>query len=557
MNRLSSPGLVRTFGVNAAAAHPLSRPSRSWGKMGASAAIVGAVSAVSVLVLALLGEAPSLSGLVAAFGLGLLAARLTSHSPRRRAEAVDGVDRYARLFDPQPLGTLHEVDRERVLGAWGSWLSGDRKEPFRAGYRLVGADGRDAYIDDVTFFAAGREGLPPMLQRHLRDVTRERQLEEQLRQAQRLELLGRVAAGIAHDFNNLLAVISGYAARLSALPARDARDESGHAISAAAERGASLVRQLLAFSRPQPTDSRVVDLNELVRQFAPMLRRVIGEDVEFELRLDAHRLPVEVHPVQIDQVLMNVVVNARDAMPDGGRLTISTWKLDETAVVTVADTGLGMDATTQDRIFEPFFSTKEPGKGSGLGLSTAYGIVRHAGGSLTVSSAPHQGTTFSINVPLAAHEAPSFLDAVVESTAPDGGPETVLVVEDEAALRELESLMLEEAGYDVLTAPNAAEALVVAADNVIDLLVVDVVMPGMSGPQLVAELAARGSDVPVVFISGYGADEVSSRGLLASNAALIEKPFQAEDFLRRVRDVLDCAASTVATKAMPRVDTID
>jgi two-component system cell cycle sensor histidine kinase/response regulator CckA len=394
--------------------------------------------------------------------------------------------------------------------------------------------------------------LPPMLQRHLRDVTRERQLEEQLRQAQRLELLGRVAAGIAHDFNNLLAVISGYAARLSTLPPRDARDESSHAISAAAERGASLVRQLLAFSRPQPTDSRVVDLNELVRQFAPMLRRVIGEDVEFELRLDTHRLPVEVHPVQIDQVLMNVVVNARDAMPDGGRLTISTWKLDDTAVVTVADTGLGMDATTQDRIFEPFFSTKEPGKGSGLGLSTAHGIVRHAGGSLTVSSAPREGTTFSLNLPLAAHEAPSVLDAVIESTAPDGGPETVLVVEDEAALRELESLMLEEAGYDVLTASNAAEALDVAADNVVDLLVVDVVMPGMSGPQLVEELAARGSDVPVVFISGYGADEVSSRGLLASNAALIEKPFQAEEFLRRVRDVLDSAA-----QRMSRLDAVD
>jgi len=505
-----------------------------------------------VLVLVLLGEAPALPGLVAAFGLGLLAARMTSHSAHGRAGAVGGDARYAPLFDKVPLGTLHELDRDRVLRAWSTWISGDRAEPFRAGYRLVGTDGRESRLDDVTFFVPGDDELPPMLQRHVRDVTRERQLEEQLRQAQRLDLLGRVAAGIAHDFNNLLAVISGYAARLSTGRACETRDESGHAISAAAERGASLVRQLLAFARPQPTDSRVVDLNELVRQFAPMLRRVIGEDVELELRLDAHRLPVEVHPVQIDQVLMNVVVNARDAMPTGGQLTVSTWKLDDTAVVTVADTGVGMDASTRDRIFEPFFSTKEPGKGSGLGLSTAHGIVRHAGGSLGVSSAPGEGTTFSINLPLAAHEAPSFLDAVIESPKPAGGPETVLVVEDEAVLQELESLILEEAGYDVLTASNGAEALAVAGDHVLDLLVVDVVMPGLSGPQLVAELAARGSDVPVVFISGYGADEVSNRGLLAPNAALIEKPFHAEQFLRRVREVLDGAA-----RALPRVDAVD
>src|SRR5690349_15641433 len=303
MQSVSSPGPGRTFGVDATGDHPLVRPSRDWGTKRASAAAAGAVSAVSVLVLVLLGEARALPGLLAAFGLGLLAARMTSHSARGRAGAVKGDDRYAAVFDRVPPGTLHELDRERVLRAWSTWISGDRTEPFRAGYRLVGTDGRESRIDDVTFFVPGNDGFPPMLQRHVRDVTRERQLEEQLRQAQRLDLLGRVAAGIAHDFNNLLAVISGYAARLSTGPAYETHDESGRAISAAAERGASLVRQLLAFARPHPTDSRVVDLNELVRQFAPMLRRVIGEDVELELRLDAHRLPVEVHPVQIDQVL--------------------------------------------------------------------------------------------------------------------------------------------------------------------------------------------------------------------------------------------------------------
>jgi signal transduction histidine kinase/ActR/RegA family two-component response regulator len=576
---MSSIDLARAFGVGAAGEHPLLRLPRSWRHRRAGTAFVGAVSGVSVLVLAVLGVVPTLPGLavVAAFGLGLLAARLTSRSSRERAEAATLGGHHAPLFDHLPVGTLvmrasdlelvymspeverllgvsrttthtlddllsarvHELDRERVLGAWQSWLSGRRSEPFRAGYRLVGADGRVVCVEDVTFLVVEDDDGPPTLRRHLLDRTRQRQLEEQLRQAQRLELLGRLAAGVAHDFNNLLAVITGYATRLSAPLPRHARDESTHAITAAAERGASLVRQLLAFSRPQSTDSRVVDLNDLVREFAPLLRRVIGEDLEFRLRLDSHRLPVEVHPVQIDQVLMNIAVNARDAMPDGGRLTISTWKLDGTASVTVSDTGVGMDAATQDRIFEPFFSTKEPGKGSGLGLSTAYGIMRHAGGSLTVSSVPGDGTTFSINLPLASNDVPSFLDATVDPAAPDGGPETVLVVEDEPALRELESLMLEDAGYHVLTAANAAEALVVAAENVIDLLVVDVVMPGMSGPQLVEELAARDSDVPTVFVSGYGAHEISNRGLETGKTALIEKPFQAEVFLRRVRDVLD------------------
>ena len=224
MHGMSSPGLGRTFGVNAAGDLPLVRPSRSRRTKRASAAAVGAVSAVSVLVLVLLGAAPALPGLFAAFGLGLLAARMTF--PSAHGRAVGGDERYARLFDQIPLGTLHELDRERVLRAWSSWISGDRTQPFRAGYRLVGADGRDAVVDDVTFFVPGHDGLPTLLQRHLRDVTRERQLEEQLRQAQRLELLGRVAAGIAHDFNNLLAVISGYATRLSTLGApRGARRE--------------------------------------------------------------------------------------------------------------------------------------------------------------------------------------------------------------------------------------------------------------------------------------------------------------------------------------------
>ena len=250
-------------------------------------------------------------------------------------------------------------------------------------------------------------------------------------QAQRLELLGHLAGGVAHDFNNLLAVIAGYCDRLgSQLPATK-RYESVAAIGAAAQRGSSLVRQLLAFSRPQPVELGLVDINSLVREFAPMLRRVIGEDVELEVLLERGRLPVEAHPVQIDQILMNLVVNARDAMPYGGRLTITTGTAGagdggdapdgDAALIIVSDTGCGMDAATQARIFEPFYSTKEPGKGSGLGLATASGIVRQAGGSIAVSSVPGAGTTFTIRLPLAAAQAGSESDAfVARAPAPRG-----------------------------------------------------------------------------------------------------------------------------------------
>ena len=445
---------------------------------------------------------------------------------------------------------LHPLDRDRVLGAWEEWLAGPPLEPFRSDYRLLADGGREVWVEDVTVFVADEEDGTRAYQRHLLDVTRQRRLEQDARQALRLELLGRRVAGVAHDFNNLLAVIAGYADRLTSQAAPGAREEGRRAITAAADRGAALVRQLLAFSRPQASHRRVVDLNDVVRDFAPMLGRLIGEDVEFELVLDHRCLPVEVDPVQIDQVLMNIIVNARDAMPDGGRLTITTRTVDPdsalvtepcrrgAALVTVTDTGAGMDPTTQGRIFEPFFSTKAPDRGSGLGLATAQGIVGEAGGSIAVSSVPGMGTTFSIHLPLTTADMGSPAESRAEPT-PSGGREAVLVVEDDPPLRELERLILEEAGYEVFTAENASEALSVAAERPIDALVVDVVMPGMSGPRLVDELATRGFDVPTVFVSGYGSDEISSRGVSTPNSAVIEKPFQADVLLRRVREVLD------------------
>jgi CheY-like chemotaxis protein len=251
----------------------------------------------------------------------------------------------------------------------------------------------------------------------------------------------------------------------------------------------------------------------------------------------------------VDQVLMNIVVNARDAMPEGGRLTVTTARAAvdgaladqlgtaHAALVTIADTGCGMDAATLEHIFEPFFTTKGPAKGSGLGLATASGIVAEAGGMLTASSEPGAGTTFTINLPLLPAAAHATVEPAVAPARAIGGREVVLVVEDEPALCELERLILEDAGYRVFAAANAAEALAVAAEHPIDAVIVDVVMPGTSGPELAQELAARGVDVPVVFVTGYAADEISSRGLAPS--AVVEKPFQSDVLLRRIREMLD------------------
>ena len=445
---------------------------------------------------------------------------------------------------------LHPLDREHVLREWWAWCADPSAEPFRSSYRMLAESGRVLSIDDVTVRVG--EGADQRFKRHLLDVSEQRQLEDQLRQTQKFEALGRLAGGVAHDFNNLLAVVAGHSERLASRLPGGADRESAEAIAAAAERGSTLVRQLLAFSRPQAADRRLVDLNSLVGEFVPMLRHVIGEDVVLELALQGHPLPVEVDPARIDQVLMNLVVNARDAMPDGGRLTITTGvDVEESAadglvrnraVVMVSDTGPGMDAETQERIFEPFFTTKEPEKGSGLGLATASGIVRQSGGSITVSSTAARGTTFRIHLPLATTKLQAVKEAIAESAAPIGGSETVLVVEDEPALRELEKLMLEDAGYDVLAAENAAEALELARRHAVDLVVVDIVMPGMSGPRFVDELRARGREVPAIFVSGYGTDELSNRGVATSDSQVIQKPFHADVLLSNVRKVLDTTA---------------
>jgi signal transduction histidine kinase/CheY-like chemotaxis protein len=483
--------------------------------------------------------------------LTTLVARASDHEPLYASPQVElllGVTPSQALAEHDFWDAhLHEDDRESVQRAWRAWLSDPGGEPFRCSYRMVGEHDRVVWVQDVTTLVPPQGIRPATFQRHLLDVSAQRQLEEQLRDTQRLELLGRLSGGVAHDFNNLLAVIAGYAERLGSPLPHSARDESVFAISAAAQRGASLVRQLLAFARPQSAEPRLVDLNELIRDFAPMLRRVIGEDVVLELRLAPAHYVVEVTPVEIDQVLLNLVVNARDAMPHGGRVAIATAAADgeagRAARVTVSDTGSGMTEATRDRIFEPFFSTKDAGVGSGLGLTTAVSIVRAAGGSITVASTPGEGSTFAVELPLAAGEVRAPAEPTGSPQAPRGGSETVLLVEDDPGLRELEQVMLEGAGYDVLAAGSASEALAAVGRRRFDVLVVDVVMPGMNGPQLAVELAARGHGFPTVFVSGYGDDELATRGIAPDAAAVVGKPFQGDQLLNRVREVLDAATS--------------
>jgi PAS domain S-box-containing protein len=389
------------------------------------------------------------------------------------------------------------------------------------------------------------------------DLSERMKLEAQLRQAQKMEAIGQLAGGIAHDFNNLLTVILSYS-EILLMRLRDDRPsaEALGEIRGASERAASLTRQLLAFSRRQVLRPRVIDLNDSVQAVERMLRRVLGEDIQFETRLDPQLGATHADPGQIEQVLVNLVLNARDAMPQGGRLTIETAnaELDETFMrqhatrirpgryvsMIVSDTGIGMDPATREHIFEPFFTTKEPGKGTGLGLSTVIGIVEQSGGSIFVYSEPNHGTTFKIYLPLiegAVVAAPT----TAHSLDRPRGNETVLLVEDDAAVRKVTSAILRGAGYSVLEAENGEEAIAImeADHGSIDLVITDVVMPRMGGPEFWRAMRDRRFDPPVLYISGYARSTLTDSELDAPNASFIEKPFTAAALLDGVRELLD------------------
>jgi len=391
-------------------------------------------------------------------------------------------------------------------------------------------------------------------------LRRERtQLEEQFRQAQKMEAVGRLAGGVAHDFNNLLTVITGYSdLLLSNSDLKESQRTALQQIRRSAERGGALTHQLLAFSRRQPLEARTLHINALVLQLEKMLRRLIGEDIELVTIAAASEDVVEADGGRLEQVIMNVAVNARDAMPDGGKLTIETGTihLDESftarqlgvspgryVTISVIDTGVGMNDETLSHVFEPFFTTKGAGRGTGLGLATAYGIVRQSGGAIRISSEVGKGTVARIYLPMAEAK---IVASAEESPAAEAstGVETILLVEDETRVRKLILDVLRSRGYNVLEATRGEEALRLARlhGQEIDLALVDVVMPEMSGPDLVKQLAPLCPKLRVLYMSGYTDEAILHHGI-AESVAFLQKPFLPDVLARRVREVLDGLAN--------------
>jgi PAS domain S-box-containing protein len=389
-----------------------------------------------------------------------------------------------------------------------------------------------------------------------RDVTERLSLQNQFLQAQKMEAIGNLAGGIAHDFNNLLAAIMGYAEIIMMdFPANQPYHPYLQEIVKVANRGASLTRQLLAFSRKQIMQPRVFNLNEVVAEMDAMLRRLIGEDIDLVTILSPELEGVQADPAQIEQVIMNLAVNARDAMPTGGKLTIETANvhLDEAyaqahhavvpglyVMLAMSDSGSGMDAETKSRIFEPFFTTKELGKGTGLGLATVYGIVKQSGGNIWIYSEVGQGTTFKIYLPRVAGDVePIKSEALPALHLP--GSETILVVEDNDNLREVICKTLGKQGYVVLEAANGKDALQIFDNRTwpIDLLLVDVVLPQMSGAEVVKRLQEFDPNLKVLYMSGYTNNAIVHHGVLDTDVAFLQKPFKGTALLLKIRDVLD------------------
>jgi two-component system cell cycle sensor histidine kinase/response regulator CckA len=400
------------------------------------------------------------------------------------------------------------------------------------------------------------------------DITDRRQLEEQLRQAQKMDAVGRLAGGVAHDFNNLLMVIKGYTEVLLEQLEKDSDMHSKvQSIQQAADRAATLTRQLLAFSRKQLLELKVVDVNTVVGDMERLLRPLIGENIELVTRLSTQTGRTRADAGQLEQVIMNLVVNAKDSMPEGGKLTLQTADVavgqnyshhrfiqpGRYAVISVADTGHGMDKETQSRIFEPFFTTKEKGKGTGLGLSTVYGIVKQSGGYVFAQSEVGAGTIFYVYLPRVEESAEELSPAKAQQNEA-GGCETVLLVEDEESVRELVRLTLASRGYKVIEAENGECGLRLAEDcqERIDILITDVVMPGIGGRELAKRLLSLRPGISVLYLSGYTEDAVATQGALGPGTAFLQKPFTLQNLAKKVRDVLLSNSTRASTKSIAK-----
>jgi two-component system cell cycle sensor histidine kinase/response regulator CckA len=485
-----------------------------------------------------------------------------------------------RLIDanPQMVGMLGYPDRESLLAvpAPALYVEPDdrlrwRDQMQRHGFvqdfdvRMRRRDGTVIWARDTTRAGSDGSGSVVLYEGVLKDITdqveAERRLqvsEDHLRQALKMEAVGQLAGGIAHDFNNLLTVIMSYGSMLiEQLPPDDSNRADVQEIIGAADRAAGLTRQLLAFSRKQVLQPRIVHINTVVGDLKSMLDRLIGEDIELKTDLDPAVARINADPGQLEQILMNLVVNARDAMPNGGRLTISTSNHNlsarstagalgaadgEYVMVGVSDTGTGMTHEIQQRLFDPFFTTKEKGRGTGLGLSTVYGIVKQSGGEICVYSEPEHGSCFKVYFPrfmgVAEEETPDVQPADIPR-----GSETIMLVEDDANLRALAVRVLKSCGYDVLVAPGGREALAIAADprQRIQGVITDLVMPEMSGRELVEQLGAERPEIRFLLMSGYTDDDVVRRGVQKGDTAFLQKPFTPVQLATKVREVLDRA----------------
>jgi len=477
--------------------------------------------------------------------------KVLGYAPR---ELSGGVEQWAAC--------LHAEDRHETLRLLKD--SEQSAAPYNIEYRFRHKNGSYLWINDRGSFLTDTSQNPIHMIGMMNDITERKRMEDGLRQAQKMEAIGRLAGGVAHDFNNILTAILGFnECMLARIPRDDPMYTQAIEIGKGAQRAAALTQQLLAFGRKQLVQRRLLNLNDLILDYEAMLARVIGENIETSIDRGHDLRPIKADPGQIGQILMNLALNARDAMPTGGHLRIRTANvtLDDKfchshtdvtpgdyVLLAVTDTGHGLDSETKQRLFEPFFTTKEDGKGTGLGLASTYGIVRQSAGHLFVESEPNHGTTFHVYLPVAEGAiAVSTTQPVLDGQLPRGS-ETILVAEDETAVREFVTLILSELGYTVLAAENGEEALRLARQlngQRLDLLFTDVVMPRMSGKELADALCADRPSLKVIFASGYTKDVFTRDGNLPEAVILLPKPFTSAVLAKTVRRVLDSAAREV------------